>query len=289
MVSATPEIIHDQISTARLQLKKWEPEPWLFGDHSVDRKPTTPSEWFSKHFPAHAKVWGCPFLELAEDRGDGLKKINPLSANLDFLAAILGGDERMGHKVIYLEGEMQWYYLDQPSNIFKPTTAEKLGNLLRALLIRCAEELPDCVHKPNLFLEFRSDKTIRAAVHRAKSILAADHTFFSPESKHARLKGVEVHERVARVFVEQVLERQPGEVLTLTSAYLYFCEYLRGRGMVPVKRSIFKGMFAPLIRDAFNLGLRNDVIDQAANHQTAGWKGLRAVQAQEKAEKGSNS
>ena len=52
---------------------------------------------------------------MAEDVADGLKKINPPSANLDFLAAILGGDERMGHKVIYLEGEMQWYYLDQPS------------------------------------------------------------------------------------------------------------------------------------------------------------------------------
>ena len=39
-------------------------------------------------------------------------------------------------------------------------------------------------------------------------------------------------------------------------------EYLKGRGMVPVKRSISKGMFAPLIGHAFNLGLR-DVIDQA--------------------------
>jgi len=164
-----------------------------------------------------------------------------------------------------------------------------LGNLLRAFLIRCAEELPENVHKLNLFQDFRSDKTIRAVVHRAKSILAAAHTFFNPESKHARLKGVEVHERVARVFVEQVLERQPGEVLTLTSAYLYFCEYLRGRGMVPVKRSIFKGMFAPLIRDAFDLGLRNDVIDQNTNHQTAGWKGLRVQEVQEMAEKGSNS
>ena len=289
MVSTTPEIIHDQLSTARLQLKKWEPDPWMFGDRAIDRKPTTPSEWFSKHFPAHAKVWGCPFLELADDMGDGFKKINPLAPNLDFLAAILGGDERMGHKVIYLEGEMQWYYLDQPSNIFKPTSDEKLANLLRALLIRCAEQLPENVHKLNLFLEFRSDKTIRAVVHRAKSILAADHTFFSPESKHARLKGVEVHERVARVFVEQVLERQPGEVLTLTNAYLVFTEFLRQKSMVPVKRSIFKGMFAPLIRDAFNLGLRNDVIDQATNHQTAGWKGLRALEVQETAEKGSNS
>jgi hypothetical protein len=56
--------------------------------------------------------------------------------------------------------------------------------------------------------------------------------------------------------------------------------------MVPVTRSIFKGMSAPLIRDAFNLGLRNDVIDQATNHQTAGWKGLRAFEAQEMTHKG---
>ena len=220
MVSATPEILsHDQLSTARLQLKKWEPEPWPMTGYAVDQKPTTPSEWFSKMFPVQAKTLGCPFIELAEDRSDGLKKINPLAPNLDFLAAILGGDEKMGHKVIYLEGEMQWYYLDQPRNIFKPTTAEKLGNLLRALLIRCAEELPETVHKLNLFLEFRSDKIIRAVLHRAKSILAADHTFFSVDSQHQRQKGVEVHERVARVFVEQVLERQPGEVLTLTNAY----------------------------------------------------------------------
>jgi hypothetical protein len=88
------------------------------------------------------------------------------------------------------------------------------------------------------------------------------------------------------IFVEQVLERQEGQILTLTNAYLVFTEYLRGRGMVPVKRSIFKGMFAPLIRDAFNLGLRNDVIDQATNHQTAGWKGLRALEVQEMAGKG---
>ena len=37
-----------------------------------------------------------------------------------------------------------------------------------------------------------------------------------------------MHERVARVFVEQVLERQPGEVLTLTNAYLVFTEYPEG-------------------------------------------------------------
>jgi len=279
MVSAAstpPEVIHDQLTTAKLQLKKWEPEPWPNLQYAKYTKPTTPSEWFSCKFPDHARIWGCPFIELVEDRADGLKKINPLAPNLDFLAAILGGDERMGHKVIHLEGEMQWYFLDQPSSIFKPTTTEKLGNLLRALLMRCAEELPDSVHKLNLFLEFRSDKIIKAVLHRAKSILAADHTFFAVDSKNERLKGVEVHERLARVFVEQALEREPGQILTLTNAYLIFTEYLKLKEMVPVRRSMFKGMLAPLVRDAFDLGLRNDIIDQATQKQTAGWKGLRA-------------
>ena len=277
MVPTTSEIIHDQLGAARLRLKKWQPDPWPLQDHPIDRKPTTPSEWFSKLFPEQAKTHGCPFIELVQDDVDGFKRINPLAQNLDFLAGVLGGDSKMGHKIIYLEGEMQWYYLDQPSNIFKPTSDEKLGNLLRALLVRCAEELPSTVHKLNLFLEFRSDKVIRAIVHRAKSILAADHSFFAVDSKHQRQKGPEIHERLARVFVEQVLERQPGEFLTLTNAYLIFTEFLKLKAMAPVKRTIFKGMFAPMIREAFDLGLRNDIIDQTTHKQTAGWKGLRAV------------
>jgi len=277
MVSPIPDITHDQLSTARLQLRKWEREPWLLTEYAIDRKPTTPSEWFSKMFPEQARIFGCPFVELAEETGDGLTKINPLAPNLDFLAAILGGDEKMGHKVIYLEGECQFYYRDQPSGIFKPTSDEKMANLLRALLVRCAEELPDTVHKLNLFLEFRSDKTIRAAIHRAKGILAADHSFFSVESKHQREKGPEIHERLARVFAEDLLERKPGEVLTLTNAHLIFTEFLKLKSMVPVKRTTFKDMLAPIIRQVFDLGLRNDVIDRATNHQTAGWKDLHPL------------
>ena len=98
-----------------------------------------------------------------------------------------------------------------------------------------------------------------------------------------------MHERLAKVFVEQILERQQGEVLTLTNAYLVFIEFLKQKSMVPVKRSLFKGMFAPLVREVFDLGLRNDVIDQATQHQTAGWKGLRTLEVLEMAENGSNS
>jgi hypothetical protein len=70
--------------------------------------------------------------------------------------------------------------------------------------------------------------------------LAADHTFFSSTSKHQRIRGPELHERSVRVFVEQALERQAGEVLTLTDAYLHFCEDLKSKNMPPVNRKVFK-------------------------------------------------
>ena len=286
MVSEYPTE-HDfqpEVAKPTLQLRKFQPDPWPLSDYAVVQKPATPSEWFSEKFPEQAKIHGCPFIESVEDVGDGLKQINPLAPNIDFLAAILGGDEKMGHRVIYFESEMQFYYRDS-DGIFKPTSHEKLGNLLRALLIRCAEELPNTVHKLNLFLEFRSDKIIKAVIHRAKSILAADHTFFAVDSKHQRQQGPELHERLARVFAEQILERMPGEILPLSTAYLVFCEYLKTKSMPGVKRSIFKGMFSPIIREVFNVGLRNDIIDPGTNRQTAGWKGIHTLDLEDVVQK----
>ena len=188
---------------------------------------------------------------------------------------VLGGDERLGHRVIYFEPDLQWWFLDS-DGFFKPTTDEKLGTLLRALLMKCAQDLPESVNKLNLCMEFRSDKKIREIVNRAKSILAADHTFFSPDSKYQRTQGPELHERIARVFIQQLLEKQPGEILTLSTAYSLFSEFLKRKQMEPVKRQVFKPMFAPLIREQFDLGLRNDIVG-LNQRQTAGWKNLRAL------------
>jgi hypothetical protein len=43
-----------------------------------------------------------------------------------------------------------------------------------------------------------------------------------------------------------------------------------------LKRQVFKPMFAPLIREQFDLGLRNDIVG-LNQRQTAGWKTLRAL------------
>ena len=77
------------------------------------------------------------------------------------------------------------------------------------------------------------------------------------------------------------MERQAGEILPLNTAYLVFCDYLKKKSMPQVKRGVFKGMFAPIVRDVFDLGLRNDIIDPVTKHQTAGWKGIRTLDLEE--------
>jgi len=267
----------DSVIGSRLQLKPYKPDPFLFGQPDYNNKPTTPSEWFSCKFPEAAKIHGTPFLELVEPIGDGINTINPLAPKIDFLTAILSGDQKLGHKVVYIETEMAFYYYDVRDHLYKQASEDKLGNLMRAYLMKCAEELGNNVHKLNLFLHFRSDKTIRSIVHRAKSILAADSSFFSADSKNERQQGPELYERVAKAFVEQVLERQAGEVLTLNDAYVKFCDYLKGRKMAPVKRKLFKDLVPPAVKEEFDLGIRNDLKDQAGGKWHSGWQGIRAL------------
>ena len=258
----------------RLQLNSYKPDPFLFGQPDTTYTPTTPSEWFSCKFPEATKIHGCPFLELVEPLGDGINQTKPLAPNIDLLAAILSGDPKLGHKVVYIESEMAFYYYDVREHLYKQTSEDKLGNLMRAYLIRCAEELPNNVHELNLLLHFRSEKTIRSIVHRAKSILAADARYFSVDSKHERQQGPEIYERVARAFVDQVLERIPDEILTVNDAYVHFCQYLSKRKLPPLNRRVFKHLMPPVVKEQFDLGVRNDLQDETGNKWQRGWKGI---------------
>jgi hypothetical protein len=274
MVSTDSQLSCDKYTITELQLKQWQPDPYQLREPAYNTNPTTPSEYFSKMFPEQAKRYGCPYLEHVQDIGDGLKSINPIALNTDFFAAILGGDRKLHHKVVYVGSESAWYFYDCRDRIYKQTSDEKLGNLLKALVLRCAEELPGNVHKVNLFLEFRSDKTIRGIVHRAKSILGADSGYFGLDSTNERENGPELYDRVARQFVEQVLERQAGEVLTLNDAYMHFLEYLKRKEMPPVNRKVFKSLVLPVVKEEYELGVRNDLQDETGNKWQRGWKGL---------------
>jgi len=146
--------------------------------------------------------------------------------------------------------------------------------------MKAAQSFTKDVNILNLFVEFRSDKIAKAVVQRAKSILAADSSFFSPTSPNQRIKGPELHERLMRVLCETMLERSEGACLTVTQAYHVFCRLSEQRQLGELKRSMFKEVMKDLVRDVHGLALRRDVPD-LNNKQQEAWRGLKLVGVEE--------
>ena len=131
--------------------------------------------------------------------------------------------------------------------------------------------------KLNVWAEFRSDKNARTVIQRAKSILSAGSDFFSATSPHSRICGIELHERVARKFVDELLMSEPGQILKLADAYTVFRSLLKQRELPDIKRSEFKAVVGPLIHDQFNVALRND-LPGVDGGSVRSWKGVRLLQ-----------
>ena len=140
-------------------------------------------------FKSHTEQFGPAFFEARETTCDGFIRIIPVSINIDFFSSIFS-DPLLGLSVVYFEPETQFYYLEPMQNIYQPTTPEKLQNLYRALLIRCAKELNNNTNKLNLFVEFRSDKTAKAVTNRAKPRAADQTSFLAAESPASTQKVI---------------------------------------------------------------------------------------------------
>lgn len=251
----------------------------LFPAELKTKVPRTPNQWFSYKYPELAKLYGSPFLEM-EVNDLHSSRTHPMKINHDFFAAVLGGEKRLGHRVIYYLPELQFYFYDPADQLFKATTQEKLQTLLRAKLMKCAEGLPGRINILPLYDEFRSDATTKTIIQRAKSILAADETFFKSESANIRNQGPELPERLARVLVDSMLEKRDGAVLTVTQAYALFCGLAQQKRVEPVNRALFRSMMADLMREVFDVSVRRDLVNEE-NKMQEGWKGVgAAVEAQ---------
>jgi hypothetical protein len=98
------------------------------------------------------------------------------------------------------------------------------------------------------------------------------HDFFSTTCPNHRTRGLEVMERVARKFVDELLTSDPGQILRLNDVFPLFRAMLKDRGLPDIKRSNFKAVFVPLIKEQFNVCLRNDL-----GGSGRGWKGVKMV------------
>lgn len=252
-------------------------------EQSWPSKSKSANEWFCRMFPTQVRVFGSPFLEQQMPNELGNINITPLVPNHDCLAACIGGDERLGHRVIYYSQELQFYFFEPRDQKFHATTDQKVGNLLRGLLARCAMEVTGQGHLLNTFHTFRADPVIKAVVNRCKSLLAADPGFFNISSPHQRVAGPELHQRVAMVFAQQLLEPHEGSVLTIGQSFALFNQFAKSKNLPVMKRSLFKGMIADVVQEEFGLGLRNDIVNAETQKQGCGWKGLRVVEGKTEA------
>jgi hypothetical protein len=222
-----------------LQLKGYDAAPgWIVGP-LAEKEPATPSEWFGKLFPRIQQRFGPAFLESVSIRTDGQRRLNPVSMNEDFMAGTLGGDEKLKHKIVFFTVESTFYFFDPRTDLFAPTTEEKLKLLASQMLVRCAQAMPRSVHIDPLFNRFRDEDSLRSIVKKAKALLAADSTFFAPESSNKRADGPETHERLARMFIRKSIKPEPMKTLTVRQFFEMFCSFCKASGIAPVERKNF--------------------------------------------------
>ena len=208
----------EAIQPMTYRLKRYEPNPLMLNQYQEEPSSQSPCEWFSRRFPEQAKTYGPPLLEGTSQE---LDQINPVALNEDFFAAILGGDKKLGHHVVFYLPEHQFYFLDVRLDHYAATTEEKLKTLLSQYLVHCGEEMGANVNLKALF-DLRQDRQLDRIVKKARSMLAADESFFSLESGNVRIRGPEYHGRMPYRVVMRVLA-----VLLGVFALLLFREGLR--------------------------------------------------------------
>ena len=235
--------------------------------------PATPSAWFTQRFPAEVKRWGCPFLEAVTTNPVMMTTTTQAVAlNDNFFAATLS-DQQLGHSVVYFEPERGWYYREPRDGVFYPTTEAKLMTVLSALLLKCAEELRSRVDLASLFVTFRAEDQLKPVVKKARSMLAADSTFFSATSPHQRVAGDELPVRSARQFIQSSMKPTPGQLLTVQECFAAFLAFCQSRGLVAVEQRAFRSFISEIIRDEFGMAFRKD-LKSADGRYVRGWKGL---------------
>jgi hypothetical protein len=262
-----------ELPQGTLQLKGYDHVPHFALGALADTQPQTPSEWFAKKFRLQLETFGPPILESVCLDQAGQKRVTPVSLNDDFFASILGGDAGLKHHVVFYVPEESWFFFDPRSNCFNPTTEQKLQILLSQYFIRCAKEMPRSVDIGPLFNDFRSDDALKRIVKRARSLRAADASFFSSESPHKRLHGAEVHTKITKQFVREAIRPTPGEVLPIDRCFSAFADYCRSKQLSTMARKQFKRTVAEVIKEEFDIGYRHDLQTEEHKYQR-GWRGL---------------
>lgn len=236
-----------------------------------------PIKWFADRFSEATEQYGPAFLEGTWIDADSLKRFIPAYLNEDFFAAILGGDRRLGHRLVFYPPEDCFYFYDYRVDAYCPTTEEKLKLLLSNYLVRCSQDCGALVDITNLVVKFRQDDALSRIIEKSKAVLETERCFFEGKDGKRRWvdgKYIEPNEEpLYRTFVKRGIVPAPGAKLVETDVFHRFYEFCRSQGAPPLTRADFRSLVTEVIREEFNLGLRHDVLgDDGRQHK--GWIGI---------------
>lgn len=263
----------------RLQLRR-PPKQHPYARQVGIKEPTpqTPGEYFSRKFPSLADTYGPPVLEHVQITAELRSYTVAYALNEDFFAGVVAGDPALGHHVVFYVPEQQWYFFDCRFGYYVPTTEEKLLTVLSQHLIRCAEAMPVLdVDVGMIFLPLRAEQNLKEIIRRARSINAADRTFFEASNGHKRRCGERILDPATepshKLFIREAIIPEPERILTTNDCFDSYTAYCEIQKLEPAGRKPFTGLMTEGIHEQFGLGFRKDLVG-ADGKCHRGWKGL---------------
>jgi hypothetical protein len=239
----------------------------------------TPNGWFASRFPNEHMAYGNAFYEEWTTSLQGSQIILPSVINEDFLAAMLSGERRLGHRMVYLPADGFWFK-DPRLDAFCPTTDKKVEILLSNYLLKCAENMGANVASKVLFLDHRRPSVLAGIVQRAKTVLEADPRFFEGANAPRRVSNGRILEpsmpSSPENFIHSTFVPKEGGVVIVSEAYQKFLGYCQRENLTRVEFTEFKRVARELVMEKFLLGLRHDV-RTPEGRQTHGWKHLKLL------------
>lgn len=210
----------------------------------------TPNGWFASRFQEEDIAFGSAFFEEFATSLQGSELIRPTVINEDFFAAMLGGETRLGHKMVYLPADGFWFK-DPKVDAFCPTSDKKVEVLLSNYIVRCAEVMGGNVDTMFLIKEHRRPSVLASIVNRAKTVLEANPSFFEGDNAPRRSSNGRVflpsNASSPEDFIHKAFAPKADGIVSVSEAYQKFLGYCEMENLTRVEFREFKQVARELV------------------------------------------
>ena len=261
-------------------IESWYQRVRGFAGTAEEENPRTANQWFARRFPTEAYRYGPAFFSesLTKDPFQQTKFRSAL-LNEDFFAAILAGEQGLGHRIVYEEDTGFWFH-DPRVDLYRLASVLKMELLLSNYLVKCAEAVGAGVNQATLVADYRESHLIKRIVEKSKAVLEVDSEFFASKHGNSRILNGRVLApslfKAPEKFVLSAFQPEEGSSVMVTEAYQEFLCYCQLGHLKSVEFKEFKRIARELILERYQLGFRHD-LRTAEGRQTHGWKHIRLL------------